>query len=62
MHKRWQMKQIHTIEGETHENTPDTVTAFTPEVVAAINMTLTLDGMDLFHLPSFVHRHPAICL
>jgi hypothetical protein len=47
---------------EAHESTPYAISAFTSEIVAMINVTSMIDGMDLLHLPSLVHWHALIGL
>jgi hypothetical protein len=47
---------------KTHEGAPDSVTSFATEIVTAINVALAINGMDLLHLPMFMHRHSTVSL
>jgi hypothetical protein len=47
---------------ETHESVPNAVSTFATEIVATVDVALTLDHVDLLHLPVFVHWHPAVGL
>ncbi|KIM74006.1 hypothetical protein PILCRDRAFT_14738 [Piloderma croceum F 1598] len=44
---------------KTHESTPNTVSALATKIIAAVNIALALNCVDLLHLPTLVHWHSA---
>ena len=47
---------------QAHKGSPNPISALASKIVAAVNVTLTLNGMNLLHLPTFVHGHSAVSL
>ena len=42
---------------KTHKCAPNAIATFAAKVIAAVDMMLILNSVDLFHLPIFIYRH-----
>ena len=47
---------------QAHKGTPDPISALASKIVAAVNMMLTFNSMNLLHLPTFGHGHSVVSL
>ena len=47
---------------KTHKGTPDSVPALATKIIATVNIVFVVNGVDLLHLPMFMHWHSVVSL